>query len=178
MDSFGKTSSRQKCWSGAGASFPFSRWPRRRWPSCHRIPSRCICHLLRCHSSGPRTTPSTVEVENRAVNSHLFLFTCGSWYSLNPRVRWGYTKWRSFGCVFAYLEYAGPIWSPPCIQQIVLPCAHKPFTCKHTADVLIQSRPSQLESFLIGTNYSTTITDFEWTAPNSANECKLLLLSY
>lgn len=30
----------------------------------------------------------------------------------------------------AYLEYAGAIRSPPCIQQIVLPSAYKPFTCK------------------------------------------------
>lgn len=46
----------------AEASFLSSRLLRRRWPSCHRILSRCICHLLRCHSSGRRTTPLTVEV--------------------------------------------------------------------------------------------------------------------
>lgn len=37
---------------------------------------------------------------------------------------------------FSYLEYAGTIRSPPCIQQVVLSCAHKPFTCKHRTDIL------------------------------------------
>lgn len=51
--------------------FLSSRWPRRRWPSCHRILSRCICHLLRCRSSGRRTTPSTVErKENRITTEY------------------------------------------------------------------------------------------------------------
>lgn len=32
----------------------------------------------------------------------------------------------------AYLEYTGAIRSPPSIQQIVLPSAYEPFTCKET----------------------------------------------
>lgn len=55
----------------SGSLFLSSRWPRRRWPSCHRILSRCICHLLRCRSSGRRTTPSTVErKENRITTEY------------------------------------------------------------------------------------------------------------
>ena len=35
----------------------------------------------------------------------------------------------------AYLEYAGAIRSPPSIQQIVLPSAYEPFTCKENSEI-------------------------------------------
>lgn len=46
-----------------------------------------------------------------------------------------YTFHLNCETVISYLEYAGTIRSPPCIQQIVLPCAHKPFTCKQSRRV-------------------------------------------
>lgn len=43
-------------------------------------------------------------------------------------------------CVLGYLEDAGAIWSPPCVQQIVFPCAHEPFTCKKSRRAANQTR--------------------------------------
>lgn len=38
-------------------------------------------------------------------------------------------EWERVGYWVTYLENAGAVRRPPGVQQIVLPCAHKPFTC-------------------------------------------------
>lgn len=42
-------------------SSEFSRSLHKQWPSCLQILSQCTYHQLRCHSSGQRMTPWTVE---------------------------------------------------------------------------------------------------------------------
>lgn len=47
-------------WGWTSVSAP-SSWPRRQWLSYPPSPSRCTYRLLRCRSSAPMTTPSTVR---------------------------------------------------------------------------------------------------------------------
>lgn len=47
------------------------------------------------------------------------------------------------------LEYAGSIRCSPCIQQVILPRAHKPFTCEEEHTLLKITSNVNVQSFLL-----------------------------
>lgn len=54
-------------------------------------------------------------------------------------------KWETVRvpALVVYLEDAGAVGSPPGVQQVVLPRAHEPFTCRHssTSTLILNPQP-------------------------------------